>query len=111
MPDSLGINPRVTIQKTLTLLTFREADDLRFMSDTSEQMQDAARAVQSVLPPGTGFILLAFDFGLKPGVGRMDYVANGNREDCVAAMKEFIDKTEGKGRWAKHIDPNNLEGI
>ena len=62
------------------------------MSDVTERMQETARYISTILPPGTGFILLAFDFG--PG-GRLEYVANAERKDVLLAMREFIVKTEG----------------
>jgi len=68
-------------------------------NDVRERMQEVARTVAVMLPPNTGFIVLAFDF--HPHLGRMEYVSNGQRADVVKAMKEFIDKTE-QG-WAKDI--------
>jgi hypothetical protein len=65
------------------------------MSDTRDRMQDAGRAAQVILPPGTGFVLLAFDFDM-PGqnpTGRLDYVSNANRADVCRAMIGFIHKT------------------
>lgn len=62
------------------------------MSDTTDRMQDVARAVESILPPGTGFAVLAFDFD-KPGQppsGRLDYAANAKRPDICRAMINFI---------------------
>lgn len=76
------------------------------MSDTNdvrERMQETARMIQTMLPPGTGFILLAFDLGdPKPGLEhRTEYVSNGRRSDVVKAMREFIAKTEGQ--WGKNV--------
>jgi len=74
------------------------------MSDTTDRMQDAARSLSVILPPGTGFILLAFDFDQKPHTSRLEYVSNAMREDVIPMMKEFIKKTEAG--WAKHLpDP------
>jgi len=39
-----------------------------------------------------GFALFMFDF--KPG--RISYISNANREDMLAALKEFIAKHEGR---------------
>jgi hypothetical protein len=61
-------------------------------------MQETARMIATRLPAGTGFILLAFD--LDTPHGRTEYIANGRREDCIKALKEFIAKTEGQ--WMKH---------
>ena len=65
------------------------------MSDTRDRMQDAARAVAAILPPGTGFVVLAFDFD-KPGKGprgRLEYVSNAKRTDICRAMLEFVEKS------------------
>lgn len=70
------------------------------MSDVTDRLQEVARAVETILPPETGFVVLAFDLGSdKPG--RLEYVSNGEREDVVKAMKEFIEKTEGA--WGQHV--------
>lgn len=50
------------------------------------------------LPPNTGFIVLAFDFG----PGQLEYISNADRSDVVKLMKEFIEKTEGQ--WMVHQD-------
>jgi hypothetical protein len=73
------------------------------MSDTTDRMQDAARAIAAHLPPDTGFVLLAFDF--KPG-GRMDYCSNGKREDVVHALREMADKLTEEN-YAKHLNAGN----
>jgi hypothetical protein len=69
------------------------------MSDTRDRLQETAAMISTILPPHTGFVLLAFDF--KTG-GRMEYVSNGRREDVIKAMKEFIDHAtaENFGRHA-----------
>lgn len=72
------------------------------MSDTADRMQDAARAVAVALPPGTGFIVLAFD--LNTDTGRLEYVSNAERADVVMAMREFIRKTEAG--FAEHLPPD-----
>ena len=69
-------------------------------NDIRDRLQDTARAVAATLPPGTGFIVLAFD--LDTDKGRLEYISNGRREDCVKAMKEFIQKTESA--WMEHRD-------
>lgn len=67
-------------------------------NDIRERLQEIARTIAILLPPGTGFALLAFallafDLGDHPG-SRLEYVANGRREDIVKAMKEFIAHAE-----------------
>lgn len=69
-------------------------------NDVRERLQEAARAIAVILPPGTGFALLAFDLGDVNG--RLEYVANGNREDVCKAMVEFIKLTAG-GKYGKHL--------
>jgi hypothetical protein len=71
------------------------------MSDVTDRMQELARTVETILPAGTGFVVLAFDLGIS--TGRLEYVSNSQRQDVVKAMKEFIAKTEGTGKWAKHL--------
>lgn len=44
-----------------------------------------------------GFTLLVFDYGDS---GYMNYISNANREDMIAAMKEFIAKHEGRSHDA-----------
>ncbi len=64
------------------------------MSDVAERLQEVARAVEVILPPFTGFIVLAFDFNQPPGASRLQYVANAGREDCLQVMREFIAANE-----------------
>ena len=66
-------------------------------NDVRERLQELAQYIAVVLPPNTGFVLLAFDFG--PG-GRTEYVSNADRQDVVKLLREFIAKTEGT--WGKH---------
>lgn len=73
------------------------------MSDITDRMQETARIVKTVLPPNSGFFLLAFDFDDAGRFGRADYVSNCNREDVVEIMKQFIQKTENGG-WMKDLD-------
>lgn len=71
-------------------------------NDVRERMQEIARTVQAILPPGTGFIVMAFDFDTTQGA--MEYVSNAQRKDVIKAMGEFIAKTERT--WGKHVkDP------
>lgn len=51
-----------------------------------ERMRDAIKAVQDIMPPNTGVIVFAFDFG----GGGMSYISNAQRDDAVAALKEWI---------------------
>lgn len=69
------------------------------MNDVRERMQETARAVESILPPGTGFIVLAFD--TETSNGQLEYVANGERDSVLLLMREFIAKAEHT--WGQHV--------
>lgn len=69
-------------------------------NDVRERLQEIARTISVMLPPYTGFALLAFDLGKS---GRMEYVANGTREDIIKAMEEFIKINRDPNRFGKHI--------
>ena len=43
---------------------------------------------------GHGFMLMVFD--LETHSGRMNYISNANRDDMIAALKEFIAHSEGR---------------
>ena len=55
-----------------------------------DNMQEVAKMLQIYLD-GAGFCLLVFDF--KPG-GRLNYIANAEKEPMVEAIKEFISYVE-----------------
>jgi hypothetical protein len=74
------------------------------MNDIRERLQETAAAIAVRLPPHTGFILLACDFGEGEG-RRTEYVANMRRDDALNLMAEFIEKAKGSN-WAKHLDEN-----
>jgi hypothetical protein len=57
---------------------------------TRDQMQKIARKVDEELPQGWGFAVLAFPFG--EGEGRINYVSNGNREDVVKVVRQWLDE-------------------
>lgn len=59
---------------------------------TRDAMQKIARLIDEELPDGWGFFLMAYPFG--EAKGRMNYVANGKRDDVIKLMKEFIEKNE-----------------
>lgn len=52
-----------------------------------------ARTLTALLPPGTGFVLLASPFG-RSGIAQ--YVGNGRREDCIKWMRETADRLESR---------------
>ena len=45
--------------------------------------------------PTVGFILLTAEFGKIDG-GRVNYISNGNREDMIAMMREYLARVEGR---------------
>jgi hypothetical protein len=65
--------------------------------ELGEVMVAAARAVESVLPPGLGprgksmFVLVVFD---DPKVAQ--YISSCNRVDMIAAMRETAERLERK---------------
>lgn len=70
------------------------------MNDIRERLQETAAMIAVRLPPNTGFILMAFDFGSG---GRLEYIANADRGDVIKLLKAFIAKCDGE-RWMKHCD-------
>jgi hypothetical protein len=68
-------------------------------NDIRERLQEVARTIEIMLPPHTGFILLAYGTGRDY---RLEYVSSSNdRDGCLAVMQEFIDEAK-KGGWGKH---------
>lgn len=65
------------------------------MEEFNEQVEFALKEVADFtkqrLPLGMGFTLLMFDFGEG---GNMFYISNGQREDVLKSMQEFIDKNK-----------------
>ena len=65
------------------------------MQELNEQVEFALREVAEFikpkLPDGMGFTLLMFDFGSG---GNMFYISDGQREDVLKSMQEFIDKNK-----------------
>lgn len=52
-------------------------------------LRELGHAIGVGVPPGYGYVLLIFTFG---GPGSMFYISNGEREDMIKAMREFIQK-------------------
>lgn len=46
-------------------------------------------------PRRLGFILLTAEFG-KIEDGRVNYISNGNREDMIAMLREYLARVEGR---------------
>jgi len=55
-----------------------------------KQTREIAAEVKSMLPPGKGFILFAFDFGEG---GNMAYASNAQRADVMKALVEWKEKS------------------
>jgi hypothetical protein len=77
----------------------QEQEDDKLRSD----MQKLGRFVDSQLPYGWGFVVLAFPYGEG---GRMNYISNAKREDVMRSMYEFIEATRAK--WGEQVpDPED----
>ena len=72
------------------------------MSLDKQYLREMAEVLKAKLPDNHGFILLTFPFGNDPG-GRINYTANGERKDCINAMKEFLIRNDAAEDWMKHI--------
>lgn len=64
-------------------------------------MNNLARALDGLFnrgkwPKVTGFALLVFPFGQPNEEHIGNYISNADREDMIAAMKEFIARAEGR---------------
>lgn len=73
------------------------------IEDTKAVLQTIATSIEAYLPEGHGFILLTFPFGEADGKSRVNYVANGKREDCINAMKEFLIRAGAEEDWMQHL--------
>lgn len=51
-------------------------------------------------PKQIGFILLMAEFGQIDN-GRVNYISNGNREEMVAMLREYLARVEGR-----YVEPN-----
>jgi hypothetical protein len=47
------------------------------------------------IPPKLGFLLLVAEFG-RIVDGRVNYISNGEREDMIAMLKEYLARLEGR---------------
>jgi hypothetical protein len=69
--------------------------------DMKAQIHAVGQAINDFLNPDQenkeiGFCILMFKFGEPPTSDRMNYLSNTNREDMIAAMKEFVARAEGR---------------
>ena len=65
-----------------------------------ENLNLLANMVDNALPDNMGFCLMVFPFGSE---GRLQYVSNGNREDVVKALKEWIATVDTDKKFGKDI--------
>lgn len=45
--------------------------------------------------PRVGFVLLVAEFGKIEG-GRVNYISNGERDDMIAMLREYLARAEGR---------------
>lgn len=69
-------------------------------SEYREQMRQLGQAIDEALNadrlnPEVGFVLLMFPFGEKVD-GRINYLSNGERESVHRALKELLERWEGR---------------
>ena len=55
--------------------------------------ESLAKIIDKALPDDTGFALLIVDYGNQ---GELSYIANVERDDMIATMKDFIAASEGR---------------
>ena len=58
-------------------------------NEIKNSMQKIGKIIAMALPKGWGFTLLIWSKGEG---GSMFYISNGNRQDVIASMREFIEK-------------------
>lgn len=68
-------------------------------NDIRERMQECARMLSVMLPPHTGFIVLAFDFGQTDTT--FEYVANCKRDQAIHVLKGFVEHAQDPNKWCK----------
>lgn len=59
------------------------------MNDVQERMQEAARAVRVILPPYTGFLVLAFDFNQAERT-QVEWVSNAPRDQIKKVFQHIL---------------------
>ena len=66
-----------------------------------EYLNDAAKAVDALLPDHHGYIIMAVPFA--GGDKRLKYTSNLTRENAVKILKEFLIQACGEEDWMRHI--------
>lgn len=70
--------------------------------EIKSKMQVISKDIDKHLPEGFGFFVLVFPFGT--GEGGTNYASNGQREQVIKLMKEFIIKCGHGEDWMKHLN-------
>lgn len=81
------------------------------MSDKEQEqamarLKELGERIGRHMPEGWGFVLMIFPFG-EGNEQFMHYVSNAEREDVLTMMVEFIQRSQEKGMFGKHIDRGN----
>ena len=66
-----------------------------------EYLNQAAKAVDALLPDHHGYIIFAVPF--TGGDKRLKYTSNLSRKDAIKVLKEFLIVGCGEEEWMKHI--------
>jgi hypothetical protein len=61
--------------------------------EAEAKLKDIGRTIKATLPEGFGFALFIFSYKGAPD-GSMFYVSSAERSTMIAAMREFIQKSE-----------------
>lgn len=64
-----------------------------FNEEIEITLKELGEAIGSRLPPNWGFTLLLFDFN-NADDGKLFYTSNGEREDVIKMLREFISLAE-----------------
>lgn len=63
-------------------------------------IQEAAKAVEQLLPDNHGFIVISVPLGTG---GKLSYVSSMERADAIKTLKEFLFRVGEQEEWMKHI--------
>jgi hypothetical protein len=66
-------------------------EDRRKRERLEAECRELGTVMMPYMPRGTGFTLVLYDFGSG---GNMAYISNGNREDCLAMLRELLGKID-----------------
>lgn len=79
----------------------RMSDDAPIQPEFRQNMNELAKMLDDFFngdgPKRVGFALLIYNFGEDiKGIGRINYIGNGQRPDVLVALKELIARWEGR---------------